>query len=39
MGDAPVRAPWFAAWWRSVRGVFRRETLGKDAVAGTVLGV
>jgi SulP family sulfate permease len=25
--------------WRHVRPVFRRETLGKDAVAGTILGV
>jgi SulP family sulfate permease len=39
MTDAPVRVPWFAAWWRRVRGVFRRETLGKDALAGTILGI
>ena len=25
--------------WRRVRRVFRRETLGKDAIAGTILGV
>jgi len=25
--------------WRHVRHVFRRETLGKDALAGTILGV
>ncbi|GAA1991344.1 SulP family inorganic anion transporter [Microbacterium pumilum] len=25
--------------WRRVRHVFRRETLGKDAIAGTILGV
>ena len=25
--------------WRRVRRVFRRETLGKDAVAGTILGI
>ena len=34
-----ARVPWLASWWRSVRRVFRRETLGKDAVAGTVLGI
>ena len=34
-----TREPWFAARWRRIRGVFRRETLGKDAVAGVVLGV
>ncbi|GAA1798549.1 SulP family inorganic anion transporter [Agromyces neolithicus] len=28
-----------AARWRRIRGVFRRETLGKDALAGTILGV
>jgi sulfate permease, SulP family len=37
----PVRATesWFTARRRRVRNVFRRETLGKDAVAGTILGV
>jgi SulP family sulfate permease len=25
--------------WRRVRGVFRRETIGKDAVAGSILGI
>lgn len=34
-----TREPWFAARWRRIRGVFRRETLGKDAVAGVVVGV
>ncbi|GAA1762877.1 SulP family inorganic anion transporter [Agromyces humatus] len=28
-----------AVLWRRVRSVFRRETLGKDALAGTILGV
>ncbi|WP_159602568.1 SulP family inorganic anion transporter [Agromyces humi] len=39
MTNAPPRVPWFAAWWRRVRSVFRRETLGKDALAGTILGI
>ncbi|MDR6906012.1 SulP family sulfate permease [Agromyces sp. 3263] len=39
MTNAPPRVPWLAAWWRSVRNVFRRETLGKDALAGTILGI
>ena len=34
-----ARVPWLARRWRSVRGVFRRETLGKDALAGTILGI
>lgn len=34
-----ARVSWFAARWRRIRGVFRRETLGKDAVAGVVLGI
>ncbi|TYL53748.1 SulP family inorganic anion transporter [Agromyces mariniharenae] len=37
--SAPPRESWVAARWRAIRGVFRRETLGKDAVAGTILGV
>jgi len=36
---AGTRESWFTARWRAVRGVFRRETLGKDAVAGAILGV
>ena len=36
---APSRESWITARWRAIRGVFRRETLGKDAVAGTILGV
>ncbi|WP_254431231.1 SulP family inorganic anion transporter [Agromyces sp. Marseille-P2726] len=36
---ARVRSPRLAAGWRRVRSVFRRETLGKDALAGTILGV
>lgn len=39
MTNAPPRVPAFAAWWRRVRSVFRRETLGKDALAGTILGI
>ena len=34
-----ARVPWFAGRWRRIRGVFRRETLGKDALAGTILGI
>lgn len=34
-----ARVPWLADRWRRVRRVFRRETLGKDAVAGVVVGV
>jgi sulfate permease, SulP family len=30
---------WIVARVRAIRGVFRRETLGRDAVAGTILGV
>ncbi len=48
MGDAPddpadatagTRESWLATRWRRIRGVFRRETLGKDALAGTILGI
>ncbi|MFF2372275.1 SulP family inorganic anion transporter [Agromyces sp. NPDC058110] len=39
MEDSPHRESWFASRWRAVRGVFRRDTLGKDALAGTVLGI
>ena len=39
MTNAPPRVPAFAAWWRRVRSVFSRETLGKDALAGTILGI
>ena len=34
-----ARVPWLVRRWRSVRGVFRRETFGKDALAGTILGI
>ena len=39
--DAPAgtRETWIATRWRRIRGVFRRETLGKDALAGTILGI
>ena len=30
---------WFAVRRNRIRGVFRRETLGKDALAGTILGI
>jgi SulP family sulfate permease len=36
-GDEPESR--IAAGWHHVRGVFRRRTLGKDAVAGVVLGI
>ena len=36
---AGTRESWLAARWRRIRGVFRRETLGKDALAGTILGI
>src|SRR6185503_768871 len=37
--STPSRESWVAVRWRAIRSVFRRETLGKDAVAGTILGV
>lgn len=33
------RKSWMAAGWHRIRGVFGRKTLGKDAVAGAVLGI
>ncbi|MGI9823706.1 SulP family inorganic anion transporter [Agromyces sp. Marseille-Q5079] len=39
MEESPPRESWFASWRHRVRGVFRRETLGKDALAGTILGI
>jgi SulP family sulfate permease len=37
VGDG--RTPWIGAGWQRVRGAFSRKTLGKDAVAGVVLGI
>ena len=36
---AGTRESWLATRRRRIRGVFRRETLGKDALAGTILGI